>query len=394
MSTIKLTFSGDIMLDKPILENYLINNKYLFDDIFSKIKPFLEKSDYIIGNLETPISANKKDYIKGEYQFTSPIEFAEAVKKAGFTLVSTANNHCLDNGEKGIIKTLNCLNNIELDNTGISDKNQEFFIKDINNMKIGFLSYTYGTNAFSNNIYLKNKNINVNLFQNQELSNPITRFIYRSNNIVIKIIRKISYKLHLFQLHKNIYERKEFSFRKKIILKRSIKKCKKAGAEYIIMLMHMGGQYNKEATKATKKLAHYLQKIGIDLIIGNHEHVIHECEINNQGVILYSLGNFLSTAGVLEKPFDKLAEYSLLINTYLEKNDNSVKLSKCTFTILKTILDKKHNILKVVPLYDLINNCLDEKEKTSLIKNNNEIYMKVLNRENKAREILLEYEII
>ena len=47
-----------------------------------------------------------------------------------------------------------------------------------------------------------------------------------------------------------------------------------------------------------------------------------------------------------------------------------------------------------MPLYDLINNCLDEKEKTSLIKNNNEIYMKVLNRENKAREILLEYEII
>ncbi len=57
-------------------------------------------------------SVNNEKIKYQQYKFTSPIEFAEAVKNAGFNFVTTANNHCLDNGKNGIKETIDALNEI------------------------------------------------------------------------------------------------------------------------------------------------------------------------------------------------------------------------------------------------------------------------------------------
>ena len=137
---------------------------------------FSKSSDFLVGNLETPI-VNQLGSME-RYSFGAPIEFSKYLKMVGFDLVSTANNHCLDCGISGIIE-----NNTNLDqsklyrvgtNSSIHDKRT--FFKNINGVNIAFLSYTYGTNAFLNHIYLsKDNNYFVNLLKKQETSNRIYR---------------------------------------------------------------------------------------------------------------------------------------------------------------------------------------------------------------------------
>ena len=120
MKLTKMTFTGDILLNGGIIDFYKTDdNKYNFDSIFENIKPFLLESDYVVGNLETPITSNYKEIQHTKYRFTSPIDFAEAVKKGGVDLVTTANNHCLDNGFDGVKKTNDCLDKIKLNHTGV-----------------------------------------------------------------------------------------------------------------------------------------------------------------------------------------------------------------------------------------------------------------------------------
>lgn len=397
MELIKLTFSGDIMLNAEIINSYREENKFNFNSIFEDVKGFLEDSDFVVGNLETPISEDYKDIKSEKYKFTSPIEFAEAVKNAGFDFVSTANNHCLDNGIIGIKKTIEALEKVEIGHTGISYREDKLVIHNLKNIKVAILAYTYGTNAFSNKVYLthKEKIYKVNLFQNQELSNVFTRKLYQSRNILLRILKKILRKLKLLQLNKPIYERKEKSYKQKKEIIKKIEKCRELGADYIIMCMHEGGQYNDVVLKKTKKTARFLYKNGVDLIVGNHEHVIHGVEIKEGKIISYSLGNFVSTHGVINAPFDKMSEYSILLNVYISKTQQKVEVIKKTFTIVKTVVDKEKsaNSIKVRLLMDIIKESLDENERNKLLRANKKIVKIVTGKDIELENIQKEYEI-
>ncbi len=399
MEKIKLTFSGDIILEPDIINLYKKEkDSYDFNSMFTEeIKNFLSSSDYVIGNLETPISSFKEDLKTKPYTFTSPIEFAQAVKYAGFDFVTTANNHCLDNGIDGIKKTLDSLDTVGLDNTGVSYGEEKLKIININGIKVALLSYTYGTNAFSNHVYLdKNeKKVKVNLFQEQELSNTFVRNLYQGNNIVIKVLRKFFKFLGAFQLNKMVYERIESSKRQKEEIIKKINNCKKNGADCIIMCMHEGGQYNEKPIEKTKKTAKFLIKNGVNLVIGNHEHVVHNVEFVDDHFITYSLGNFIDTVGVLKDPFGKMSEYSILVNIYISKNDNKINYDKFTFTITKTVIDKRPNGngVKVELLYDLIKKCNDKEKRLKLLKDNQKIVEIVTKNIIDINNVKKEYEL-
>ena len=132
-------------------------------------------SNYIIGNLETPLAGEELVYSSHKWSFNTPDCFAESLKKAGFNLLTTANNHCLDRGKIGLLNTLKTLDRYGLEHIGTyaqkSDK-EKIFIKDIGGLRFAFLSYTYGTNASLNGEYLGEDRYMVNLFQDQEREIP------------------------------------------------------------------------------------------------------------------------------------------------------------------------------------------------------------------------------
>ena len=57
--------------------------------------------------------------------FNSPESLADNLKEAGFTLVSTANNHCLDRGEKGVLRTIEHLERAGLGFFGTARSREE-----------------------------------------------------------------------------------------------------------------------------------------------------------------------------------------------------------------------------------------------------------------------------
>lgn len=284
-----------------------------------------------------------------------------------------------------------------LKNTGISYGEEVLKLYEINGIKIAILSYTYGTNAFTNHVYInrKKQNTRVNLFQKQELSNILVRRLYQSSNIIIRVIRKVLKVLGLFQLNKMVYERIEPSKKQKKEITNKIQQYKQMGADCIIMCMHEGGQYNKEPIKRTKKTVEFLMKNGVDLIIGNHEHVVQYVKKHENKLITFSLGNFISTTGVTKEPFDKMAEYSILLNVYISRNNQKVNYDKYTFTIVKSIEDKIENgiSIKVKLLYDLIQECNDETEKQRLLTDNQKIVQTITGRIIDKTNIQKEYEI-
>ena len=177
-------------------------------------------------------------------------------------------------------------------------------------------------------------------------------------------------------------------------MKKEINLLKRNGAEYIIMCAHMGGQYNLAPSDQTKKLVDKIISYGVDAVIGNHEHVIHNCDLSNikDGIIkTYSLGNFSGLAGVLKEPYDKLSEYSIIFNIYISKENGTVKVEKVSFAIAKSVKNGENKI-KTVLLYDLIQEARDE-EKEKLLADNLRIYNLFLNKNEKNIEVEKEYYI-
>ena len=121
MEQIKITFLGDIMCQGPFLTAYGTESGYDFSPVFQEMKKTFSQADLVVGNLETPVTDNS-DLTKERYCFCSPKEFAEAAYDAGITCVSTANNHCMDRGRKGISATIRCLDEIGFAHTGVFDR--------------------------------------------------------------------------------------------------------------------------------------------------------------------------------------------------------------------------------------------------------------------------------
>ncbi len=64
-------------------------------------------------------------------------------------------------------------------------------------------------------------------------------------------------------------------------------------ADILIVSLHWGAEYAKEPTEAQKKLAHQIIDAGAKVIVGHHPHVTQPTEKYHDGLIFYSLGNFV-----------------------------------------------------------------------------------------------------
>ena len=120
-NTLKITFTGDLLSLLP--QNKASFNKkdnsYDYTPVFDKITYLLNNSDYVVGNLETPIAGEDLGYTYLPTVFNTPIEFLYAIKNAGFDFVSIANNHCLDRQLEGLNKTIENIEKTGLDRKSV-----------------------------------------------------------------------------------------------------------------------------------------------------------------------------------------------------------------------------------------------------------------------------------
>jgi hypothetical protein len=245
---------GDVLPHLPII-NSVRDSKtasYDFAPIFAPIAPYLRAADYTVANLETRFVGLEAGYT-GYPRFNTPGELAYVLKGAGIDLVATANNHSLDFGWDGIVKTLDKLDQAYLAHVGTARSTTEKskpFIATVRGINIAFLNYTQSLNG---------------------LRTP-EEHPYAVNVLDVDTVSADAATARLY------------------------------GADLVIALLHYGDEYEREPSEAQTEVSQELLSRGVDVIIGSHPHVVqpitHIFEYSGFKVtdkfIIYSLGNFVS----------------------------------------------------------------------------------------------------
>jgi len=312
-SAVKLSFVGDLMIhSRQLYEAYNAGNgAYDFGHSFEFVRDHITSADYAIGNLETVFGGKESGYT--DYPtFNAPDEFALALREAGFDMLTTANNHCNDRGESGIIRTIDMLDRLGLDHIGTYKSDEErsrVFIREIKGIKFAFLSFTYGTNGIplaSDKPYLAN-------------------------------------------------------IMSKALILEDIRRAKSENPDIIVVMPHMGDEYESQPGEEWRNWARFMLDCGADIVVASHPHVLQPVEfvrIDNGSeesrncFIAYSIGNFLSSQR--EPPTDA----GMILNLYFERDKTGeVFLSDVSYipTWVKFTDDSGHFDITVLPVWDALN---------------------------------------
>ena len=254
-TNIKMAVIGDIMCHNSQYKDAYDQktNTYDFSYVFEDIKEYISSADIAIGNLETTFAGKERGY-SNYPRFNTPEQLAQNLKDFGIDVVSTANNHCMDTNYTGLVSTLKYLDEAGIAHTGTNEtaeKQNDIMVKNVNDIKIAFLSFTYGTNG-------------------------------------ITIPSDKSYAVNLID--------------EDLILKQ-IGLAKEKNPDLICVSMHWGIEYQLKQNSEQEKLKDLLFNNGVDIILGSHPHVLQPMEkqtitledgSTKDCFVIYSLGNFMS----------------------------------------------------------------------------------------------------
>lgn len=302
-----LLFIGDIMGHSDQIWSAEDREKHIYnyDTVFTYIKPVIDEADIAIANFEVTLSGPP---YSGYPAFVSPAAYAVACKNAGIDCLVQANNHSADRGSKGIRKTINILDSLEIIHTGtFSDPDERrekyplYFEK--KGIRIALLNYSYGTNG-----------INV---KKPVILNTIDRDIIKDD--IEKAI-----------LHKS---------------------------DIIIAFLHWGNEYESTPSAVQYDLADYLFNNGVDIVIGSHPHVLQKMVWNKTikegkgNIAFYSLGNFIS--GQIKRHTDGGA----LARIDLTREGSAVKITDANYylTWVYTPIERYRKRFFVIPCSEFEN---------------------------------------
>lgn len=126
--------TGDLMMGRSVNHRGLVKNDYGWS--LKAISPFLSQFDYVVANLENPITYNCQPTIEGMKFCAHPLS-AQALKEHQLGLLTLANNHVYDQGSEGLKETREILAQTQLSFITEGELHQ----KVIENVKFGFLAY-------------------------------------------------------------------------------------------------------------------------------------------------------------------------------------------------------------------------------------------------------------
>ncbi|MFN5007730.1 MAG: CapA family protein [Ignavibacteria bacterium] len=273
-STITLVFAGDMMSHMPMVKAAYNpqTKRHEYAHWFQFLEDTIQSADAAIANLETPLGGEP---YSGYPMFSAPDSFAEDLKKVGFDVLVTANNHTVDKGRKGLERTLTVLDSLKIKHTGSFRNEQEReastpLILQMKGVKIAILSYTYGTNGIS----VPKPNV-VNLID---------------------------------------YARME----------QDIIKARKDSADLVIPVIHWGVEYQTYEHPSQVKTAEFLASKGVDAIIGMHPHVVQPNKYiktkNDSIPVAYSLGN------VVANMRDRYKDGGILVRLTIKKSQDKPRI--------------------------------------------------------------------
>ncbi len=397
----KLTVLGDVMSEPIVLEHAKRENGYDYSFLFEKSKDFLGLSDYVIANLETPLAGEEAEYSKTIFSFNAPDSLLYALKDAGVKLVTTANNHALDRGVKGLKRTLQVLDNAGVLHTGtyLSEerKNETAYFK-AGDTTVAVISYTYGVNGTENGEYTDDELKAIN-------------FLRPGGHPAFISSRPLQFE-NAVKFFKDVFD-KELTWEQGIMLKRALNipvaykdnnhdkaVCKpyfeqlkkdytsaRQNADIVLFFPHIGGQFNTEPGEFSNYVIDTALEIGFDGILPAHSHTTQKAEIKGETPVFYSLGNVSMSSNTFYSVHEALPQYGIAAHLYI----GGGKIQKTAFSIFKIVEDedKPMNIVFTDKLYGE----LDGEEKKKLKLETDEIYKRITGKDTAPDTVLAEYSL-
>ena len=339
---IKISFGGDLMClqaqNESIMRKY---GRYDYTDTLMGLKPLFAESDYVVANLETPLS--EAELSSEQICFNTPASFAEAIKESGVDFLQTCNNHCLDRGVEGLVQTLDVLDKVGLDHSGTyrsQSDSKQLFCKSIGGVKVAFVCCTFGTNSEHNGQLLaKDETWYVDLLKKQNKLSIIASKVTDAPIITSMIPDNVSVAAIKNSANTPYVE----SIREKI-------ERAKNEADIVIVLPHIGGQYNPAPGAWSKWTVDWMSRLNPDVIVAGHPHVPLRTEKVNGIFMAWSLGNLSFTPGVGYYLPNVFADYGVILHTWWDVDTK--KLTKVSFNLIKNVVDED-GIARVHTVYDL-----------------------------------------
>ncbi|HOP39513.1 MAG TPA: CapA family protein [Geobacteraceae bacterium] len=262
-----LSVVGDIMLAGSASATL---SREGYDYPFAATAHLLHKADIAVGNLEVPLAREGEEFSNKKFRFKADPRAASAIRKAGFTVVTLANNHIMDFGERGLHETMENLRREKILFTGaggnLAEARKPALVKK-KGVSVAFLAYSL---TFPIEFYAKH---------DQPGTAPGCWSMFRED------IRKA-------------------------------KSC----ADYVVVSFHWGAEGADSPKSYQTKVARGAIDAGADVVIGHHPHVLQGIERYRERLILYSLGNYAFGS------MSKNAETSVMARIVLEHGVREVEL--------------------------------------------------------------------
>ena len=293
------------MLENQVKSGYE-NGQYNYDKMFEYTKKYFNDSDLTIGTLEGPVA--NSSYSIGNFDdgvnlyLNYPIEFAESIKKSGIDIVTLANNHMLDKDINGLKETKENLDKIGLDYIGDLNNNSKIIEKE--NLKIGILTYTYGSNY-----YEEDELIDLN----------------------IKSLIVSPYSKHFKKIKEKV--------------KKDFNSLKKQNVDLIIVLPHMGTQFSHDTDVYQNTWNKLFEEYGADIILGNHAHAVEPVEYMNDTFIVNCPGNFANQYSGYD------GDASSIVEIYVNKSSKEVISSSIIPMYTQANND---GFYRAIPIYEIM----------------------------------------
>ncbi|MGE6379623.1 CapA family protein [Peribacillus muralis] len=261
-----MTMVGDVMMGRYVEE---VTEKHGYDYLFRYMKPYFADSDYVSGNYEHPaLKDDASSYKEADtaIRLNSNKSGVKAVKDAGFSVMTLANNHMMDFEEQGLLDTIDEFKRTDMNYVGAGKNTAEakasIDYADVNGVRVATLGFTdvYGKDAVPTDTQAGILN-----------SNP---------DLLFEMIGKA-------------------------------KDAKQGNADLVVVNMHWGQEYSTSATLRQKDLAKAVIDAGADIIIGHHPHVLQSFDVYKDGIIFYSLGNFIFDQGWTRTKDSAMVQYHL-----------------------------------------------------------------------------------
>jgi poly-gamma-glutamate capsule biosynthesis protein CapA/YwtB (metallophosphatase superfamily) len=236
--------SGDFLIHSPVWNRarvYGHGRRYEFGPMFRAIRPTIARADIALCHVETPFTHGPP---RGYPSFRTPVGLARAIRRTGWDACSTASNHTLDAGQRGVNTTIATLRRFGLKHTG-SYRSREAAgattLLEAKGVKVAFLAYTALTNG-------------------QRVPHPWSLDMARPRKIV-----------------------------------RDARRARRRGADAVIVNLHWGDEFRSATSRAQRKLAKTLTAHrAITAIVGQHVHVVQPIRWFHGKPVVFGEGNLIS----------------------------------------------------------------------------------------------------